>query len=116
MAGVIWVFDGFMYCLIKTNSMLIRVLLWFVAGYALHSMYVNSYLAIKGKAFGHFYWLAFYSICIIGSVLSYIYCLATPLSISQFISFQLTFLLLLLGLFSAVRFLAAETNQQNAIL
>ena len=90
--------------------MLIRVLLWFVAGYALHSMYVNSYLAIKGKSFGHFYWLAFFSLCIVGSVLSYFHFLTTHGSISQFIGNQLTFFLLFLGLLSVVQFMNYEIN------
>jgi len=95
--------------------MLIRVLLWFVAGYALHSMYVNSYLAIKGKSFGHFYWLAFFSLCIVGSVLSYFHFLTTHGSISQFIGNQLTFFLLFLGLLSVVQFMNYEIKQRNPI-
>ncbi|MBI9061513.1 MAG: PAS domain S-box protein [Marinilabiliaceae bacterium] len=96
--------------------MLIRILLWIVAGYALHSMYVNSYLAIKGRALGHFLWLSFFSFCIIGSVLSYFYFFTAHDLIPSLIVNRLTFLFLFLGLLSAVQFMNRGVTQRNIVI
>jgi len=96
--------------------MLIRVLLWIIAGYALHSMYVNSYLAIKGKALGHFLWLSFFSLCIIGSVLAYFHFLSAHELIPSLKVNRLAYLFLFIGLFCAVKYMNRDAAQKNLFI
>lgn len=92
---------------------MIRVLLWLIAGYALHSMYVNSYLAIKGRRLRHYYWLVMLSLSLIGSVLTVIYSLSAGNGFYSERTSWLIYLFLVLALFMAFGFIQAEAKSSN---
>ncbi|TAJ05774.1 PAS domain S-box protein [Marinilabiliaceae bacterium JC017] len=49
--------------------MILLILLWFIVGYCLHSIFLNSLVASKGRMFVSHYWLAVASLCVIGTVM-----------------------------------------------